>query len=147
MSIISFLLFILFIIYFLRHPIANKANMKGGGSEMPAKRKMSKERGKDKPKKGPKSGKQRGRWTKHDKLLQCWKITLQRSPRLFCLRRQGVPKRQTNIQRGGHKSTFHWTGKPKGRSISQTRGSWRFRREPSRKSWRKKKGNCSCMNL
>ena len=28
--------------------------MKGGGSEMPAKRKMRKERGKDKPKKGPK---------------------------------------------------------------------------------------------
>ena len=46
--------------YFLRYPIANKANMKGGGSEMPAKRKMKKERGKDKQKKDQKSGKQRG---------------------------------------------------------------------------------------
>ena len=35
--------------------------MKGGGSEMPAKRKMRKERGKNKPKKDRKSGKHRGR--------------------------------------------------------------------------------------
>ena len=41
----------MFFFFFLRHPIANKANMKGGGSEMPAKRKMRKERRKDKPKK------------------------------------------------------------------------------------------------
>ena len=38
-------------IFLLRHPKANKANMKGWGSEMPAKRKMRKERRKDKPKK------------------------------------------------------------------------------------------------
>ena len=40
-----------FFSFFLRYPIANKANMKGGGSEMPAKRKMRKERRKDKQKK------------------------------------------------------------------------------------------------
>ena len=42
--------FFFYIFLFLRHPIANKANMKDGGSEMPAKRKMRKERRKDEPK-------------------------------------------------------------------------------------------------
>ena len=45
------------VFFFLHHPIANKANMKGGGSEMPAKRKMRKERRKDKPKKTKKKQK------------------------------------------------------------------------------------------
>ena len=45
-----FFIFLFFYFIFFHHPIANKANMKGGGSEMPAKRKMRKERRKDNPK-------------------------------------------------------------------------------------------------